>query len=134
MVAKRKNPIDELFDQFMEGLFKMAEFFTGEARVKVERAGGASLSKEERGGGAALNEKGKMKNPIEREQSQTSLNYAEREEFRHMGKNEKLKCEDEKTESFLIVPIKSEQAGTEAPKRTRKRKRVKIVEGELFGG
>lgn len=89
MVAKRKNPIDELFDQFMEGLFKMAEFITGEARVKVERAGGASLSKEERGGGAALNEKGKMKNPIEREQSQTSLNYAEREEFRHMGKNEK---------------------------------------------
>lgn len=105
MVAKRKNPIDELFDQFMEGLFKMAEFITGEARVKVERAGGASLSKEERGGGAALNEKG-----------------------------EKLKCEDEKTESFLIVPIKSEQAGTEAPKRTRKRRRVKMVEGDLFGG
>jgi hypothetical protein len=123
MVAKRKNPIDELFDQFMEGLFKMAEFFTGEARVKVESAGGASL-----------NEKGKMKNPIEREQSQTSLSYAEREEFRHMGKNEKLKCEDEKTESFLIVPIKSEQVGTEASKRTRKRKRVKMVEGDLFGG
>lgn len=103
MVAKRKNPIDELFDQFMEELFKMAEFITGEARVKVERAGGASLSKEERGGGAEL--------------------------------NEKLKCDDEKTESFLVVPIcKGEQTGTEVPKRTRKRRRVKMVEGDLFGG
>ena len=170
MVAKKKNPIDELFDQFMDGLFLMAEYLTG----------GALNEK-----GKMKNEKGKMKNPIEREQSQTSLSYAElteqreqtktcfqfdesrrkktkgqREELRQMGKNEtlslggarskeerggaalnekvkmkneKLKCEEEMTDSFLVVPIKSEQAGTEASKRKRKRQRVKMVEGELFG-
>ena len=47
-------------------------------------------------GRLSLNEKLKMKNPIEREQSQTSLSYAEREEFRHMSKNEKSTLEDEK--------------------------------------
>ena len=111
MVAKKKNPIDELFDQFMDGLFQMAEYFTGGALNDKGKSltpdpspvgrGEAALSKEERGGSAAL--------------------------------NEKLKCEEEMTDVFLVVPIKSEQAGTEAPKRKRKRQRVKMVEGELFG-
>ena len=115
MVAKRKNPIDELFDQFMEGLFKIAEFITGEARVKEEKAGGASLSKEERG------EKDPLQPPPVGEAS-----FSRREES--------VVGEELKTESFLIVPIKSEQVGTEVPKRTRKRRRVKMVEGDLFGG
>ena len=56
---------------------------------------------------APLNEKGKMKNPIEREQSQTSLSFAEREEFRHMGKNEKLEGAEQRgdyPDNFEGVP------------------------------
>ena len=131
MVAKRKNPIDELFDQFMEGLFKMAEFITGEARVKVESAGGASLSKEERGR-EERDKHGKWRGLLAPKKK--IVKSASSVPEKDLGREESVVGEELKTESFLIVPIKSEQVGTEASKRTRKRKRVKMVEGDLFGG